>query len=102
MTTGNYTEIDIFATNLKQLSYGLEIGTNIGERVDFFEPRTEGRFWKRNGQFSTEGYFSTDISVNIPGGENGAWVTPYILDPVNNQTIYVGYEDNNEVDENGP
>ena len=33
------------------------------------------------------------ISDSIPGGENGAWVTPYIIDPVNNQTIYVGYED---------
>ena len=65
VTTGNYTEIDIFATNLKQLSYGLEIGTNIGERVDFFEPRTEGRFWKRNGQFSTEGYFSTDFRKRL-------------------------------------
>jgi len=65
VTTGNYTEIDFFATNLKQLSYGLEIGTNIGERVDFFEPRTEGRFWKRNAAFSTEGYFSTDFRKKL-------------------------------------
>lgn len=36
---------------------------------------------------------STSISNNIPGGANGAWVTPYIIDPVNNQTLYVGYED---------
>jgi photosystem II stability/assembly factor-like uncharacterized protein len=34
-----------------------------------------------------------DISANIPGGPNGAWVTPYIIDPVDNQTIYVGYAD---------
>ena len=65
VTTSNYTEIDFFATNLKQLSYGLEIGTNIGERIDFFEPRTEGRFWKRNGVFSTEGYFSTDFRKKL-------------------------------------
>lgn len=65
VTTGNYTEIDFFATNLKQLSYGFELGTNIGERVDFFEPRTEGRFWKRNGQFSSEGYFSTDFRKRL-------------------------------------
>jgi len=37
--------------------------------------------------------YGTDISANIPGGPNGAWVTPYIIDPANNQTIYVGYED---------
>jgi len=36
---------------------------------------------------------STNISNNIPGGANGAWVTPYIIDPVDNQTLYVGYED---------
>jgi len=65
ITTSNYTEIDFFATNLKQISYGLEIGTNIGERIDFFEPRTEGRFWKRNGRFSTEGYLSTDFRKKL-------------------------------------
>ncbi|MDN3644189.1 DUF5916 domain-containing protein [Lutimonas halocynthiae] len=65
VTTGNYMEIDFFATNLKQLSYGLEIGTNLGERIDFFEPRTEGRYWIRNGMFSTEGYFSSDFRKKI-------------------------------------
>ena len=35
----------------------------------------------------------TSISDNIPGGENGAWVSPYVIDPVNNQTIYMGYEE---------
>ena len=61
VSTGNYVELDFWATNLKQMSYGLEIGTNIGERVDFFEPRTEGRYWVRNPQFSTEGFFSSDF-----------------------------------------
>jgi len=53
--------LDFWATNLKQLSYGLEIGTNIGERLDFFEPRTEGRYWVRNPRFSSEGFFSSDF-----------------------------------------
>ncbi len=35
----------------------------------------------------------TEISNNIPGGANGAWVTPYVLDPNDNNTIYVGYAD---------
>lgn len=61
VTTGNYVELDFWATNLKQLSYGLEIGTNIGERIDFFEPRTEGRYWVRNPQFSSQGFFSSDF-----------------------------------------
>jgi photosystem II stability/assembly factor-like uncharacterized protein len=34
-----------------------------------------------------------DISANIPGGNNGAWVTPYLIDPINHETLYVGYED---------
>ncbi len=65
VTTSNYAEIDIFATNLKQLSFGFELGANIGEVVDFFEPRTEGRFWKRNGQYRSEGYFSSDFRKRL-------------------------------------
>ena len=65
VTTANYTQIDFSATNMKQFSYRFEMGTNIGERVDFFEPRTEGRFWKRNGQFSSEGSFSSDFRKRL-------------------------------------
>jgi photosystem II stability/assembly factor-like uncharacterized protein len=37
--------------------------------------------------------FPTDISANIPGGQpTGAWVTPYIMDPTNSQTLYAGYD----------
>lgn len=49
-----------------------------------------------NGQIDrTTDHWSNavDISANIPGGEDGAWVTPYLIDPENNQTIYVGYAD---------
>jgi len=34
---------------------------------------------------------STTISDGIPGG--GAWVTPYLIDPNNSSTLYVGYSD---------
>ena len=38
---------------------------------------------------------STDISANIPGGlgSTGAWVSPYIIDPLNPQILYLGYSD---------
>ncbi|MFA6923818.1 MAG: T9SS type A sorting domain-containing protein [Bacteroidales bacterium] len=36
---------------------------------------------------------TTEISANIPGGADGAWVTPYIIDPNNPQILYVGYSD---------
>jgi len=43
---------------------------------------------------TTNGWGSSqNISNNIPGGANGAWVTPYIIDPVDNQTLYIGYVD---------
>ena len=35
----------------------------------------------------------TEISANIPGGAAGAWVTPYVLDPNDHNTIYVGYSE---------
>jgi len=35
----------------------------------------------------------TDISDNIPGGADGAWITPYILNPVNPKSLYVGYNE---------
>lgn len=65
VTTSNYLELDFFATNLNQFSYGLEIGTNIGDRVDFFEPRTEGRYWISNPFFSTEAFISTDFRKRL-------------------------------------
>jgi len=34
---------------------------------------------------------STTISYNIPD-EQGYWVTPFIIDPLNHQTLYVGYD----------
>jgi len=34
-----------------------------------------------------------DITDNIPGGPAGAWVTPYVIDPVSSQTLYLGYAD---------
>ncbi|MGD9992262.1 MAG: PKD domain-containing protein [Salinivirgaceae bacterium] len=33
------------------------------------------------------------ISDNIADEDKGAWVTPYIIDPNNNSTLYVGYAD---------
>ncbi|MCK4569655.1 MAG: PKD domain-containing protein, partial [Bacteroidales bacterium] len=33
----------------------------------------------------------TQITGSLPG--QGAWCTPYIMDPTNNQTLYVGYSD---------
>jgi len=36
-----------------------------------------------------------DITANMPDGEeeNGAWVTPYVINPANNKALFLGYED---------
>ena len=37
--------------------------------------------------------FPTNISALIPGGQpTGAWVTPYVIDPNNSQTIIAAYD----------
>ncbi len=36
-------------------------------------------------------YSSTTITSSLPG--QGAWCTPYLMDPSSNQTLYVGYSD---------
>ncbi|MBE9469105.1 MAG: PKD domain-containing protein [Bacteroidetes bacterium] len=37
--------------------------------------------------------YGTIISNNIDDEDGGAWVTPYIIDPNENKTLYVGYAD---------
>lgn len=58
--TGNYFNLRASATNLKQMSYGFRIGANIGLKRDYFEPRTEGRYWVVNPETNISGWFSSD------------------------------------------
>ena len=58
--TGNYINFYGRATTKKQLSFGGRIGGNFGQRKDFFEPRTEGRYWLENPEIEMNTYFSTD------------------------------------------
>ncbi len=48
-----------------------------------------------NGQITrtTDHWLSDYTDVEPAGAGSGAWVTPYIIDPVNNQTLYAGYAD---------
>lgn len=36
---------------------------------------------------------NTEISDNIPGNPDGPWVTPYVMDPSNPNTLYAGYKE---------
>lgn len=48
-----------------------------------------------NGQITrtTDRWVSDYTDIEPAGAGDGAWVTPYIIDPVNNQTLYAGYAD---------
>lgn len=43
--------------------------------------------------YKTTNYWTSknNITNSLPG--SGAWCTPYLMDPTNNQVLYVGYED---------
>lgn len=47
-----------------------------------------------NGQIDrTTNHWASATNIQPSGAGSGAWVTPYIIDPVNPQTIYAGYSD---------
>jgi len=58
--TGNFINLYGSATTLKQFSFGGNIGGNIGKQKDFFEPRTEGRFWLENPEINVRTWVSSD------------------------------------------
>ncbi|CAN5118615.1 hypothetical protein BH09BAC5_BH09BAC5_02040 [soil metagenome] len=51
-----------------------------------------GQIYRSLDKWTNDTYY--DISANIPGGQpNGSWVTPYMLDPSDNNSIVAGYDD---------
>ncbi|HLP17350.1 MAG TPA: sialidase family protein, partial [Bacteroidota bacterium] len=50
----------------------------------------QGRIYRNSDGFSSSA--TTTISNNISPVPTGAWVTPYIMDPTNSQTLYAGYD----------
>lgn len=63
--TGSYINLFGRATNKKQISYGFRIGSNIGQTKDYFEPRTEGRFWLEDPETNTNVWVSTDYRKKL-------------------------------------
>ena len=72
--TGNHFNLFARATTKEQVSFGGRIGFNIGKQKDFFEPRTDGRFWLENPESNINLWFSSDdrkkfiFGVNVGGG----------------------------------
>ncbi|MCF6341685.1 MAG: PKD domain-containing protein [Bacteroidales bacterium] len=61
--------------------------------IDYTNANTQyGELYYGNIKRTTDHWANyTTISNGIGG--NGAWVTPYVIDPNSNQTLYVGYND---------
>ena len=61
--------------------------------VDYSDENTQYGALYYGDIYRTTNYWfsSTQITGSIPG--SGAWCTPYLIDPTNNNTLYVGYSD---------
>ncbi len=63
--TGNYFQLFGSATTKKQISFGGNIGANIGKQKDYFEPRTEGRYWLQDPELEFRAWVSTDFRKKL-------------------------------------
>lgn len=58
----NHIGINFNATTLKQFSFGGNINGNIGNTNDYYEPRTEDRYYTDKPRLNFNGWISTDFS----------------------------------------
>jgi len=63
--------------------------------VDFTNANTQYATYVNGEIYRTTNLWGSQVTIsdNITGGANGWWVTPYIIDPNNHNTLYVGYAD---------
>jgi photosystem II stability/assembly factor-like uncharacterized protein len=62
--------------------------------IDYSNPNIEYATYAYGKMYRTYDFWAnqTTISDNIPGQPTGAWVTPFIIDPVNPAILYAGYD----------
>ncbi len=72
---GNGIGGGVFATTRKYLSFGGNLNMNFGYKNDYYEPRVEGRFYKRKEPQSLRLWISTDyrkkmaLDLSVSGGK---------------------------------
>ena len=59
---GNGVFASFNATTKKQLSFGFNVNSGIGNQYDYDEPQQEGRFYKQSAAAGLNGWFSTNYS----------------------------------------
>ncbi len=63
--TGNRVGYSAWATTKKQISFGMNVNTSIGNEYDYFEPRVDDRFFKMNPTAGINNWFSSDYSKKL-------------------------------------
>jgi hypothetical protein len=63
--TGNNFELEMFATNKKNLSFGLNGEFQIGPQYDYNEPREDGRYIIQNPNIGFGGFVSSDYNKTL-------------------------------------
>jgi photosystem II stability/assembly factor-like uncharacterized protein len=59
--------------------------------IDYTDVNTQYSSSQYGYLYRTTNHWGTNSTISPSGAGTGAWVTPYIIDPANNQTLYAGY-----------
>lgn len=70
---------------------GMECLIDYSDTTYMYATYTNGQLYLNTDGFTTSN--TTTISSNIPGTPQGAWVTPYVINPLRPQTLFAGYND---------
>lgn len=62
---GSNIGFNINATTKKELSFGGNVNSGIGQQYDYYEPRVEGRFYKKNPFTGSNLWISTDYRKTL-------------------------------------
>ncbi len=84
--TGNSFGVSVFAQNKKQTAFGGNINTELGNQYDYFEPRTEGRYFIFKNILNSNVWFSTDYAKTFALDGNVGFVT--MFDPERDLFFY--------------
>ncbi len=74
---GNEFELDAFFFTNNRFAFGLDIETNLGEQHDYYEPRSDERFYTENGVFEIGIWFSTDYRKKFAGDIRTKYATRF-------------------------
>ncbi len=61
--------------------------------IDYTNDQIQYATTQKGNIYLTTDRWSSSTNIKPSNSGNGAWVTPYIIDPVNHSTIYAGYAD---------